>query len=341
LSTNAASLYIDPAFSELYRGDAITMQVRLDVDEEQGECVNAIDGVLNYSDSLDPIDVSTGGSIISLWPESPIIDKENNQITFAGGIPNGYCGRVAGDPRLTNTLLKIVFRLPGFSIGGSNFSAGTGTVRFSEQSTVYLNDGFGTRIAPNIYPATITLNDSAGTNLKNDWRSEVNADIIPPQEFSITLDKNEQAFSQKYFVVFNTTDKQTGIDQYQIMEQPLSQFSAFDWGRADAPWVPAVSPYVLEDQSLNSIIRVKAIDKAGNEYIATLVPDESLRTMSQTELLLYVALGVGIFFLMSIVFVVWLLLRKRKQRKQVAVEEIASKLDEDDDITEDLTSDKT
>ena len=32
------------------------------------------------------------------------INKENRTVTFAGGIPNGYCGRVNGDPKLTNII---------------------------------------------------------------------------------------------------------------------------------------------------------------------------------------------------------------------------------------------
>ena len=33
-------------------------------------------------------------------------------------------------------------------------------------------------------------------------------------------------------------------------------------------WKEAATPYVLEDQSLKGIIKVRAVDKAGNERIA-------------------------------------------------------------------------
>ena len=119
--------------------------------------------------------------------------------------------------------------------------------------------------------------------------------------------------SNKYWISFNTTDKQTGIDHYEIMEEPLTQFGSFQWGRADAPWIEERSPYVLDDQSLNSIIRVKAIDKAGNEYIANLIPDESMRTLSRTQVMLIATTGVGIIIFLILGFFTVRYLKKKKR----------------------------
>ena len=120
LATDAASLYIDPASSSIARGDAIKLSVRLDTDEAAGECVNAVDGVIHYSENIAPVDISIGDSILSMWVEQPIINSIDRTITFAGGIPNGYCGRIAGDPRLTNVVAELVFRVPGLTIGAGN-----------------------------------------------------------------------------------------------------------------------------------------------------------------------------------------------------------------------------
>jgi hypothetical protein len=310
----AAALYIDPAMSELHRGDSVTMAVRLDVDEVAGECINAIDGVIHYSSNIEPVDVSIGDSILRVWVEEPKIDKVNRTITFAGGIPNGYCGRVAGDPRLTNVLTEIVFQLPGFAVGGNGDPVAT--ISFSDESTAYLNDGLGTKVTPATYPAKISLDSKVGISIANPWHEEVKADNVPPEEFSISLQKDDTTFSGKYYIVFSTTDKQTGIDHYEVMEEPLTQFGAFQWGRADAPWIAVQQPpvYKLDDQSLNSIIRVKAIDKAGNEYIATLIPDEAMRTLSQTQILMIVA-GFAVSALMivaGVVMTVWLRKRRKK-----------------------------
>lgn len=310
---DAASLYIDPAQGSMARGDSITMSVRLDTNEAEQECVNAVDAVIRYTDNLTPVDVTMADSIFSMWVEPPKIDKENKLITFAGGIPNGYCGRIEGDPRLTNTLAKIIFRLPGFSVGSGGITASsTGSVEFSQETTAYLNDGLGTKADLSTYGATIALSDKPGAELKDDWQREIEADNIPPEQFSLEL----TLIDGKHAVVFNTTDKQTGIDEYQVMEEPVSRLFDFAWGRADAPWVVARSPYTLKDQSLNSTIRVKAIDKAGNEYTATLIPDESMRGVSVRDMILIGGALLLVAFLVAIVFIV---LRVRKRRQNTSV----------------------
>ncbi len=310
----AASLYIDPAFSSLSRGDSVTLAVRLDTDELAEECINAVDGVITYSENIIPVDVSVGDSIFSIWVEQPVIDKEKRTITFAGGIPNGYCGRIPGDPRLTNTLIKLIFRSPGFSIGNTSGSS-TAQIAFAPETTAYINDGFGTKADLALYGTSLDLNDTAGATIVDTWTEAVITDNIPPEEFSITLEKGATAFSGKYFVVFNTTDKQTGIDQYQIIEEPVTNKWSFAWGRADAPWVTARSPYVLEDQSLNSVIRVKAIDKAGNEYIATLVPEEGLRGISTQNMIAYGALALLSLLGLVVLGAVIRMLFKRRRNK--------------------------
>ena len=289
----AASLYLNPTESTLYSGDSVTLSVRLDVDEKTGECVNAVDAVIKYPDNINPVDVSTGGSIFTVWVEKPKIDTKNRIITFAGGIPNGYCGRISGDPRLTNVLAKVVFQAPGFVIGKSSNSP-RAEIKFASETTAYLNDGLGTKARLTTYGALINVLSKPGDKLVNGWQQEVNKDKIKPESFTISLQKDERAFGGKYFIVFNTTDKQTGLDHYEVMEEPIAELGAFEWGRADAPWIVTRSPYVLKDQSLNSTIRVKAVDKAGNERIAILVPDPSLRSVkiNWLNLLLLSALAV-------------------------------------------------
>ena len=310
-TTSAAALYIDPAISELLRGESITMAVRLDTDEDVGECINAVDAVITYPGNIEPVDVSIGESIFSMWVERPTINKEARTISFAGGIPNGYCGRVTGDPRLTNVLTEIIFRSPGFVVGGTQSASNTAAITFAAESTAYLNDGRGTKAELKTYGADITLNSTGGSGVNNLWRDKVNEDNIPPEKFSIFLEQRD--ISDDYFVVFNTTDKQTGIDSYQIMEEPLTQFGSFQWGRADAPWEEAQSPYTLQDQTLNSVIRVRAIDKAGNEYIANLIPDESLRTLSNNQLLTYVLVAAGFGLFIVIVLLGYVFIRRRNR----------------------------
>ena len=294
------------------RSDAETFAIRLDTDEQTGECVNAADVVLSYDETIVPVDVSTGRSIFSVWVERPQINTEAQTITFAGGIPNGYCGRIQGDPNLTNVLAEVVVRSPGLRIGSGGDGEGA-QLTFTPETTVYRNDGLGTQAELSTYDATIALPPRPGGSVQDPWRELVREDQRPPEEFGITLERDERAFGGKYYIVFSTTDKQTGIDRYEVMEEPLEDGSQFNWGAVDAPWVTAESPYVLGDQTLNSTIRVRAIDKAGNEYVATLIPDEALRTMTRSEIYTYVAFAVGVAVLgLLILSLLWFIRRHRR-----------------------------
>jgi hypothetical protein len=321
---NSATLYVDPGVATLGRGDSITAAVRIMPDRGLGECINAVDAVLHYSDNIQPVDISIGQSIFNVWLEQPTINKEERTITFAGGIPNGYCGRVDGDPRLTNILTEIVFRSPGLQIGGSDHPEAR--IEFAPETQVLLNDGLGTRAELVTLPATYTLLKDPSSELKDDWRLEVRNDNLPPEEFSIGLERDDITYSGKHYIVFSTTDKQTGLSHYEVMEEPVLEFSKFKWGATGVPWVRVdANQYVLKDQTLNSIIRVKAIDKAGNEYVATFIPDESKQTLSSNEFYTYflaAALGLGI--LLGLIFLLFKVRRKRKS--QVADKELIEEI---------------
>lgn len=310
-SVSAATLYIDPPRPTLNRGDAVTLSVRLDTNEAEDECVNAVDGVITYNEAINPVDISIGQSIFPIWIEQPVIDKENRTITFAGGIPNGYCGRVEGDPRLTNTLLQIIFRAPGLTVGGGDVSA-VGTVSFKPETKAFLNDGFGTEAALQTLGAELTLNQVVGGTIVDEWRDVVAADEIPPEEFSITLEKDEYAFEKKYYIVFNTTDKQSGLSHYEVIEEPIEDTRLFTFGAATTVWTEARSPYVLNDQSLQSTIRVRAVDKAGNEYIATLAP-QNAQSISWSSIVIGGVLGLVIVVCVSLVLL-WYWRRRRHMR---------------------------
>ena len=312
----AALLYMDPPALSIKRGDTVKVSVRLDTDEE--ECINTVDGVITYDTALNLVDVSRGQSILSMWVEEPRIDSDNGTLTFAGGIPNGYCGRIAGDPRLTNVVLDLIFQVPGFVIGASDIA--TATVAFDEKTQVLRNDGFGTPAPLRMLGAQLAISKNTGGGVVNQWRDIINSDTIAPEEFSIVLQQSVNAFGNKYFIVFNTTDKQSGIDHYEVMEEPLEDSRLFMWGRADAPWITAQSPYVLKDQSLNSTIRVRAIDKAGNEYLATLVPDEAQRKMS-TDTKILIALIVSVFAGLSVFAGIYYYIRRRKRKQSTTYEQ--------------------
>ena len=88
-------------------------------------------------------------------------------------------------------------------------------------------------------------------------------DTTPPEDFKPEIGRDPAIFEGKYFLSFATTDKTSGIDYYEVKE-----------GKRD--FKKAGSPYSLEDQSLQSTILVKAVDKAGNERISEIIPPAKL-----------------------------------------------------------------
>lgn len=314
-----ATLYIDPGVATLARGDTITSSIRIMPNQSESECINSADIIISYPESLQPVDVSIGRSIFSVWVENPVINKENRTITLAGGIPNGYCGRVEGDPSLTNVIADIIFRSPGFQVGVVSSSSDTAEITFAPETRVLLNDGLGTNANLTTISSTINLTNTASADgISDEWRSAVREDKIPPEEFSIILERDPIAFNGRYFIIFSTADKQTGLSHYEVMEEPLSQKEKFNWGSANAPWLVAKSPYVLTDQTLNSTIRVRAIDKAGNEYIATLIPDESLRSALPTNYFTYLIPLLSVLLLLLLLSVLYFFIRKKYQRRTLA-----------------------
>lgn len=330
-SAQAATLYIDPTMSETGQGGSVVMAVRLDTTNEQ--CINAVDAVLTFDESLQVADISIGNSIFPIWIQPPVYDNTTHTISFAGGLPNGYCGRIPGDPALTNILTEIVFRTPANAPEGSIYP-----VRFTENAAAYLNDGQGTRIAVDTQDADIAVAGTYDALSDEAWRDRVLADSDAPEDFSVVLSRTNNAFQGKYFITFSTTDKQTGIDHYEVMEQPLDQFNFFNFGAATAPWQEVVSPYVLDDQSLNSTIFVKAVDKAGNEYIATLVPDEELRGVNVGMMVFYGAIAVVGVLLLGLLFA-WWFVRRTHQRELASVQRVEQYDDIEDETVQPYVSD--
>ena len=96
-----------------------------------------------------------------------------------------------------------------------------------------------------------------------DWSGKVTframIDTTKPEEFKPEIGRDPAIFEGKYFLSFATVDKMSGIDHYEIIETR---------DKKQDIWKKVESPYLLEDQSLQSKILVKAVDKAGNERIS-------------------------------------------------------------------------
>ncbi len=246
-TTSAAVLYVSPTEGTYGVTDSFIADIRID---NQGECINAAHVEVRYpTDVLRAVDFSKGNSILSLWVEEPVIDTGKGIVTFSGGIPGGYCGRIPGDPVLSNVLGKIVFSV----IGSDSPNA---TVAIADTSVVYLNDGQATPATLSSQSGVYTLQATPLSD-SNPWLTAVAEDKIPPDEFVITVESTRGVFRGNYYAVFATQDKQSGLDHYEIFER--------------GAWRAATSPHQLKDQLLTGGVQIKAIDKAGNERMGTYI----------------------------------------------------------------------
>ncbi len=242
LTASAASIYLDPPSGAHGAGDTFIETIRINND---GDCVNAANIALSYpKESLRAVDFSRGDSIFSLWAVEPKIDTEVGTVVFAGGIPGGYCGRIAGDAGQSNVLGKVIFTVVR---AGAKVAA----IHLTLDTAVYLNDGAGTLAKLTLKDASVRI-DASSTVSKNPWLTAVSEDTTPPQPFQIEVESTEGVFNGRYYIVFSTTDKESGMDHFEIFEH--------------GGWKRITTPYELKNQSLLGVgdIQVRAIDKAGN-----------------------------------------------------------------------------
>jgi hypothetical protein len=296
-AVEAAHLFVEPEETEYNRLDTFYVPVRIDA---QGECVNAVRASVYFDASVvTVVDVSRGDSIVTLWTEEPQITPGDAEtpgvVTFEGGIPGGYCGRVEGDPGRTDTLVRLV--VTGVPKALSVGDVETASFVVDPASVVYMHDGIGTPASTTVAGAGVTLVQATGTPA-NIWLDDVRSDTISPELFDITLVEGPSEGNLRNYIVWNTTDKQSGISHYEVRETDPDRFGFLKWfPDRSSYWVEATSPYVLRDQKLTSKIMVKAIDKNGNERVVTYTPPITpIQEIQSPEFV--------IFLLLALVFIV-------------------------------------
>lgn len=235
---NAAELYFDSNIQEIGVGDSFTIDLKLN----SNEGVNALEGKVVYpADLLELKEISDGNSIVPLWINRPVIGAA---IDFAGIIPGGYAARGG----------KV------FSLRFSAKSAGSGAIVI-KNSQLLINDGQGTAA-----PSEISNFQFLVSKTPIGAAPPLIEDRDPPESFKPQVASDPQLFDGKSFLVFATQDKGSGISYYEVAEeQGIFQPRSFKWERAE-------SPYLLQDQSLESWVFVKSVDNNGNERAEVLLP---------------------------------------------------------------------
>lgn len=117
-------------------------------------------------------------------------------------------------------------------------------------------------------------------------------DSTPPKPFELRISEIEG----KKYLVFATIDNPSGVDRYEVYEtQESIKGNGYYGGLTSIIWKTATSPYLLENQNLGSIMKVKAVDKAGNETIAEYLPPEKPKPFPYLAMIIILtAMGAGI-----------------------------------------------
>ena len=233
----AASVYFTSNSQNIYPDDVFVVDAKI---SSPTELINVADGAFLFDQNILKVkELSTGGSVFSLWAQQPTFSNETGRISFIGGTHEGFQGE-------NGLILKAIFLAK---------KEGESQLAFSDGFSVFLSDGKGTKINPKKKPFTFSiLKRPPQISPRDEWQTLIKEDKIPPKFSEAIISRDSHLFDNQYFVSFFAIDKDSGIAYYEIKE-------------GDRDFVRAKSPYLLQDQSLKGVVKIKAVDIAGNESI--------------------------------------------------------------------------
>lgn len=266
-AASAASLTLRAMPSVIGAGDSVLIMVTID----SSVPANAFSGALRYpSDMLEPIGVSDGNSIVSMWITRPNMSVSGEgSIPFAGITPGGFSGD-------NGMLFSVVFKAK---------KAGSATVALSALQ-VLRNDGVGGAEAVIADRLTLPIRETPSGGYVQP------ADITPPEPFAAYMGTDSNLFGGRAYLAFSTADKGSGIDHYRIAESRLPSF-LLRW--FPLTWSAQESPYEIQDQRLTSSVYIEAVDREGNARLSV-YPPRHLLTQYEKELLMAILIGATLMF---------------------------------------------
>jgi hypothetical protein len=352
----AAVISLSPNSKQVTYEETFLVDVRLNSEQK---VVNAVQATIQYpTTSLEVVDISRGGSFLTLWPQEPTYDNKTGIISFAGGIPNGS---LVTDGKI----ITITFKAKTSSLVDVSF--------IKDSTSVHLNDGVGTAVPVQFVVGTYTVAPTAliavtspthpqedvwysnnspvlrwnvqtdaeysytistDPNQKPDDHREIQIgevsyhdlsdgvyyfllkervpnkdwvlvgtrrvmiDTQPPLLIQTSIGRDNSIQNNQYFLVFATNDVASGVDHYEVVEGTTKSN-------------PAVSPFILKDQTLKQTLIVYAIDKAGNKVACVLRGQLVARKSSTTTLY---CLGLALVFVVAILTIVWCSKRRHKKK---------------------------
>ncbi|MDP3900846.1 MAG: cohesin domain-containing protein [bacterium] len=259
LSLGVLSLlgYAEPAFGaalvlqsermEVGVGQEVSVLLMLD---SQDEILNAVEGAVVFpQEVLQFVSARDGDSVVNLWVERPALAGDT--VFFSGVMPGGFSGVLSpyyrgGRP---GKLFEMTF------VAKEEGEA----VLLLQGARALLHDGEGTLADLEAPPLRLSV-------VQETPEEAVAApqDVVAPEPFTPVISQDANLFDGKWFVVFVTQDKGSGVARYEVAErrgEAIQNYARLSWREAE-------SPYLLRDQELKSTVYVKVVDWAGNERTA-------------------------------------------------------------------------
>ena len=241
VATYAAEIYFETQGGSNLGGEFI-VTAKLNT---EGELINAIEGKINLpADLVEIKDIRDGTSVLNFWIDRPSI-VDGTLIRFSGITPGGFTGE-------NNVLFSMVLE---------SIKVGKATI-YADGIRSFVNDEESTSVKVRNKSLSIVISEEAQKDTSTDIDE---LDTEKPESFTPIITSDPYIFDGKYFLVFASQDKAFGIDHYEIREGEEGEFRE------------VASPYLLENQTLDKKIFVKAIDKSGNERLEVVELENELK----------------------------------------------------------------
>ncbi|MBU1178871.1 cohesin domain-containing protein [Patescibacteria group bacterium] len=263
----AALMSLDAKTTQVQIGEKFEVNLFINTAQEN---INAFEGRIIFTkDILNLKDIRDGNTIVNFWVEEP--KNQEGTIIFSGITPGGFNGK-------NGLIFSAIFEAK--EVGIAKFEI--------KDARVLRNDGTGSAATLAVVPLDVVISEGASAEIPIITKVQ---DTEPPESFVPEVAKDETLFEGKWFVVFATQDKTSGLDHYELKENRQKFLTFF------SRWRIAEGPYILQDQELRSYVFVKAVDKAGNERIMEINPQNPLGWYENYEnWIIMILLGVVIAY---------------------------------------------
>lgn len=241
----AAELKLETNAPNVKTGEIFFVDIYINSDSD----INAVEGSLIYpEETLNIYKINDGESVLNFWVEKPHLVRDG-ELRFAGVTPGGFKG---------NNLKILSLAFKGLKPQTVNINL--------DNIKIFKNDGLGSEELATWQSISLDVSDQ-GQYIQQPQAYDLEA----PEPFSPEIARDSSLFNGRWFLVFSTQDKGQGLAYFEVKEAPFKFLESF------TAWHRVSSPYILEDQKLQSYIWVRAIDKSGNQKLATLNPQNKFQ----------------------------------------------------------------